>query len=478
MRSKSKNVAFLFQPLFGAVCICGVFTLLGSKSALAQNSLRKAVYGTTPATEAKKAPLPPLKKAVTPKKTVARPAAKTKKPAAVTAVKKKSASGTSTRRTATRPGWINVFFESKEPNTQIFLNGNLVGTTDERRMFKRTMTPGIYRIRGVLGVNTVFPDKILQLGTDGMNIRVYEEVVKKAPETNPIPLVIPKTQAEIEIEIAREMSARVIKIFSDFTDPQKSADVTLDDWKFAANAAVLGEFQNLSKQQIEAQRKFAAGQAALAEGNRKKAFADFSLAVQNFPTSPLPHIGLGDAYFASAQWQDAARSYEKARSVGPNFWMAHLRLGEIYRILGDKKKAVLSYADAIKFGDNRYETRFLRARALVDAEEIESAIPALEDLLKEKPSSVGYLALGEAYEMQKREVAALDNYRKAVEIDPGLPIAQYRLARIYYEQREYQKAVEGFDAAIKLDGDRRSFPHEDARVKRSNASTKIKTVSK
>ncbi|NOT47098.1 MAG: tetratricopeptide repeat protein [Acidobacteria bacterium] len=450
--------------------------MFGAKAS-AQSSLRKVVYGSTPAPDIRKPSPPPAKKVEPRKKTVAKAPPVAKKPVG-TAAKNRSSGKSATRRPSTRPGWINVTFESKDPDTMIFLNGNHVGTTDENRTFRRTITPGIYRVKGVVGSSVVFPEKLVQLSTDKMSVTVREEAAKKEPEKNDLPFVIPKTQAEIEMELAREMSAKVIKIFADFMDPQKSADITTDDWRFAANAAVLGEFQNLSKQQIEAQRKFAAGQIALAEGNRQKAFADFNLAVQSFPSSPLPHIGLGDAYFASAQWQDARRTYEQARRFGANFWMTHLRLGDIYRILGDKKKAVLSYADAIRFGDTRYETRFLRARALVDIDDMDAAIPLLEELLKEKTTSVVYVALGEAYEMRKREVAALDNYRKAVELDPALPVAQYRLARIYYEQREYQKAVEGFDAALKLDGDRRSFSHEDAREKRSNASVRIRTVSK
>jgi tetratricopeptide (TPR) repeat protein len=474
----SLKLTFLFKPrFFTANCLCVLVMAVGITTASAQESLRKAVYGETSATESKK---PPVRKKADPsKKTPAKTSTNVKKPAAGgTTQKKRSGNTASTRQSANRPGWISVLFESKEPNTQIFLNGNHVGTTDENRTFKWKMTPGIYRVSSVLGASVIFSEKLVQLGVDGMKITLQEEAAKKAPPRNDEPLVIPKTQAEKEMELAREMSAKVLQIFSDFLNPEKSADIMAEDWRFAANAAVLGEFQNLSKQQIEAQRKFAAGQVGLADKNYQKAFTDFRLAIQSFPGSPLPHIGLGDTYFASAQWQDAKRSYEQARSVGPNLWMAHRRLGDIYRILGEKKKAVQSYADAIKFGDTRYETRFLRARAEVDVESMETAIPLLEALLKEDARSEIHLSLGEAYEMSKRDIGALDHYRKAVELDPESPIAQYRLARIYYEQREYKKAVEGFDAALKLDGDKKSFPHEDAAEKRSVALGRIKTTSK
>lgn len=465
------SLTFVFKPRsITAVCIGALVLVAGFKTASAQDSLRKVVYGDSSATESKKTSA--RKKADPPKRTTAKSTAK--KPARNAANKKSSSNTASKRRPVKRPGWISITFESREPNTQIFLNGNLVGSTDENGTFERTMTPGIYRLKGVLGTSVVFPEKLVQLGKDGMTIALYEEVVKKAPEENEEPLVIPKTQAEKEMELAREMSAEVIRIFADYLDPQKSADITTDDWRFAAKAAVLGEFQNLSKQQIEAQRKFAAGQVGLAEKDYQKAFSDFRLAIQSFQSSPLPHIGLGDAYFASAQWQDARRSYEQARTVGPNLWMAHRRLGDIYRILGEKKKAMLSYADAIKHGDDRYETRFLVARAMVDADSTEAAIPLLEKLAKEEERSEVYLALGEAHEMSKRDIGALDHYRKAIELDPESPVAQYRLARIYYEQREYKKAAEGFDAALKLDGEKRSFSHEDATEKRSAARSKMK----
>ena len=341
------------------------------------------------------------------------------------------------------------------------------------------MTAGTYRVRGVHGFNVVFAEKPVELTADGVTVSLHEVVAEKKPQL-PVeePITIRKTPAEIEMELAREMSAKVIRIFSDYLDPHKSGGVTTDDWRFAANAAVLGEFQNLSSQQIEAQRKFAAGRVDLADGNVQEAFGNFRLAVQAFQRSPLPHIGLGDAYAASSQWQDARRAYEQAKSVGPDLWMAHRRLADAYRMLGEKKKAVQAYADAIKFGDDRYETRYLNARALVEAGNPQVAIPMLEDLSKENASSEVHLALGEAFEMLKRDVAALDHYRKAVEIDPNFAAAQYRLARIYFEQREYEKAVEGFDAALRLDGERKSFPHDDAKEKRSQASSRVKPTSR
>lgn len=437
-----------------------------------QDSLRKVVYGdNAAATEKKKTE---RKKADTPKKTAANAAApKVKKPAAGTTQKKRTDNTSTTRRSVNRrPGWITVTFESKEPNTQIYLNGNPVGATDDTGKFQWNMTPGAYRVSGTLNANTVFTEKLIQIRKNEMTIRVFEEIAAKPPEEQP--LIIPKTQAEIEMELAREMSLRVLQIFSDYLDPNKSEHVTADDWQFAANAAVLGDFQNLSRQQIEAQRKFAAGQVALAGKKYNDAFTEFRLAAQSFQGSPLPHIGLGDAYFAAAQWQDARRSYEQARGINPGFWMAHRRLGDTYRILGEQKKAILAYADAIKFGDDRYETRYLRVRTIVDAEQMENAIPILDELLKEGERSEIYLALGEAFEKLKRDIGALDHYRKAVELDPESPVAQYRLARIYYEQREYQKAYDGFDAALKLDAGRKTFSIEDAAEKRLAAQLRIK----
>ena len=462
-----------------AAGICVLVLSVTSASASAQESLRKVVYGGK-TTAAPKKETPRKKPEASRKATPSRSKSTTAKKPSTAARKQVSNGGASTkRRPASRPGWIEVVFESKEPNTQVYLNGNHVGATDAGGVFRRKMTAGTYRVRGVHGFNVVFPERPMELGTDGMAVSLHEVAAKKDPEPpKEQPIVIRKTQAEIEMELARAMSARVIKIFSDYLDVERSASVTVDDWKFAANAAVLGEFQDLSKQQIEAQRKFAAGRVNLAEGDRQQAFANFRLAAQAFPSSPLPHLGIGDAYSASSQWQDARKAYEQARSVGPHLWMVHRRLGDVYRILGERKKAVQSYVDAVKFGDERYETRHLRARAQLEAGSLEAAIPLLEDLSEEKPSAEVHLSLGEAFEMQKRDVAALDHYRKAVELDPNLAAAQYRLARIYFEQREYEKAVEGFDAALKLDGDRKSFPHNDAKEKRSHASSRVRPTSK
>lgn len=470
--------------LIAAAFLCAMMIAAGYRSAQAQDSLRRTVYGdTSSSSSATKAP--PRKKTEPPKK------ASTPKKAAPTASRKPSSSkpaagrssGTSAsnraqkpvRRLPNRAGMINVVFESKEPGTQIYLNGNPVGETGDTGIFERSMTPGTYRVSGMLNADTVFPEKLIQIRTDNTKVRLYEVAAAAPAETKP--LVIPPTQAEIEMEAAREMSAKVVQVFADFLDPYKSDTITADDWRFVSEAAVLGGFQNLSTQQIEAQRSFAAGRVELAEKDPAKAHTSFQLAIRSFPSSPLPFIGLGDAYFASQQMEDALRSYEQAKLRGKHLSILHRRLGDTFRLLKKRKEAVASYSEAIKLGDSRYETKYLRARAMVEAEMALEAIPLLEELLKENPRAEVYYSLGEAYEMLKRDVGALDHYRKAVELDPNSAIAQYRLARIYYEQREYEKAVKGFDAALELDGDRNTFSHEDASIKRGNASLRIKRIS-
>ncbi len=473
--TKSVGPPFRLAPV---TIFCGIILAASFQSILAQDSLRKAVYGEPPTAESKK---PAAERKTTAKPPAPKKAAPVKRSAAVNTRKaapgKASVTTSATaKRSGKRPGMVAIFFESKMPGTQVFLNGNLIGTTNSERTMKWIMTPGTYRVTGKLKGDVVYPEKLMFLNGDSPKVRLYEEPVpvvmteQKAREA----LAIKPTQAELEMAAAREMSAKVLQIFSDYLDPLKSDRVSIGEWQFASDAAVLGGFQNLSTQQIEAQRAFAAGQVAMANKDPKKAFDSFSLAIRSFPTSPLPYVGLGDAYAFSQQMDDARKSYEQAKLRGKHLAIIHRRLGDTYRLLKQRKEAIEAYSEAIRLGDTRYETKFFRARATIEADKPLAAIPMLEELLPENPRAEVYFSLGEAYEMLKRDVAALDNFRKAVDIDPKSAIAQYRLALVYYEQREYEKAVKGFDAAIELDGEQNTFSRKDAALKRSSALMRIK----
>lgn len=473
MLSIRSNLSFIVCVAF----FCAVIISAGNRSALAQGSLRKVVYGETSSSASKKATpkkrVETAKKVTAPKKSTSARSTRSTKRSTGTAAKKPPPLVTK------RNGMINVVFVSKEPGTEVFVNGNPVGKTGDNGIFERLMTPGTYRISAKAGTNVLVSERRVGVRLDNMRVELFDRpIVTAKPEPPPAPFTPPPTEAEKEMERAREISGRVIQIFSDFLDPLKSDSISTDEWRFVSDAAVLGSFQNLSSQQIEAQRTFAMGRVEVAEKNPTKALTSFQLSIRSFPSSPLPFIGLGDAYFASQQFEDARRSYEQARQRGKHLAIVHRRLGDANHLLKDEKEAVAAYAEAIKLGDTRYETKFMMGRSLLAAEMVGTAIPVFEELLKQEPKAEVYVALGEAFERQKRDVAALDNYRKAVELDPKLAAGHYNLARVYYEQREFEKAAQGFEKALELDGDRNTFSHEDAQTKKANASRRIKSGGK
>ncbi|HXH70095.1 MAG TPA: tetratricopeptide repeat protein, partial [Pyrinomonadaceae bacterium] len=236
----------------------------------------------------------------------------------------------------------------------------------------------------------------------------------------------------------------------------------------------LGHLQDFTMVQIEAQRWFASGQIELANQNYNYASASFKKAIEFMPKSALPFYGLGNTYLADNQPAEALKELQQAIRLEPKMAMAYKKIGDAQRLLKNKKEALAAYKNAIQLGYAVPETRYWLGVMLLENERTKEGVGQLEELAESAPTAEIYVALGDAYQQLKKNVSAVEFYRKAVESKPELAVAYFKLGSIYLSEREYPKAKGSFEKAVELDPNGKTFNLSDAKKKIREATSKIK----
>jgi tetratricopeptide (TPR) repeat protein len=212
----------------------------------------------------------------------------------------------------------------------------------------------------------------------------------------------------------------------------------------------------------------------MAKGNYPNAFTAFNKAQEYMPSSALPFYGLGSAYLANKQPADALKAFQQAVRMDSKMAMAYRGAGDALRILEKEKEAIISYKNAIQMGYRTPQTRHYLAVVLAKTGKHLDAIKELEEVTKEAPTAEAYVALGNSYQALKRDVSALESYRKATETDPNSPVAFDSLGDFYLKQREYVKAKDALEKAVALDPEGKSLNLKVTQNKIREATTKIK----
>jgi tetratricopeptide (TPR) repeat protein len=153
------------------------------------------------------------------------------------------------------------------------------------------------------------------------------------------------------------------------------------------------------------------GEALDGLGRSDEAIAELQAAAKASPQAPNVYFGLGYLYWKQHNFDDAERAFERQLSIDPIHAQSLAYLGDIAMKRSQPQKALPLLRKAIK---ERNDLRF----AYVDLGAV------LTDL-----------------KQYKEAIAALE---QAVKMDPSQPDAHYRLARVYREMGDEDKAKKEF----------------------------------
>jgi predicted Zn finger-like uncharacterized protein len=230
----------------------------------------------------------------------------------------------------------------------------------------------------------------------------------------------------------------------------------------------------------------AAGDLALALGEKTSAQGLFNAALAIDPEDPLAHAGQGKALSAQGDLAGAKKELEIAIAQVDTDASMQYEYGSVLRRMGQSDAALEALGKAVKLDgkESRYRARlgallvergqyadaekelrqavlmdprgaegqYFLARALIGKKELTEAVDVLKKAVNLEPDNGEfYYWLGIAYESGQQVQDAIEALQKSIQKDPKNADAFEHLGRSYMVENRFAEAVDAFKHAAQLD---------------------------
>jgi tetratricopeptide (TPR) repeat protein len=241
------------------------------------------------------------------------------------------------------------------------------------------------------------------------------------------------------------------------------------------------------------------------KGDRQRAITEFNLALRLDPKNALAYNGRGMTHADAEDYDKSIADYTAALRLEPKLTLAYVNRGIAYRLKGNPERAIKEFTTALRLEPRNVPALFNRGLAFADrqlhqnaaadfervlvldprhpeaAERREETIkarkaasgapvprrPALpsraeQDALRlaraknnqeeerRQVRAAAYFARGRSFIEQKDYNQAVDQFTKAIQMDPRDALAYYNRGLAYVAQSEYQEAIADYTSALHL----------------------------
>ncbi len=156
-------------------------------------------------------------------------------------------------------------------------------------------------------------------------------------------------------------------------------------------------------------------------------------------------------------YTQALNEYERAITMYPSFIQAYNNIGEIYSRLGKSELAISTYMKALKINKNNRVLLNLGVEYYNRREYGSSLRYFLDSLAQDREFLEGNFYTAMAYFNLKDLKNAEVHFRKVVGLEKKHEKAGYLLSYIYYEWKEYARAIECLETIRDVAADRAFF---------------------
>lgn len=175
---------------------------------------------------------------------------------------------------------------------------------------------------------------------------------------------------------------------------------------------------------------------------------------------------LGNIYFKKGDYDKSILAYKKVIEIDPEDATGYYNLGCAYSALKDWENAEMEWKSAIEY---EKELREMKERREISDHELKFLLV----VVKRPVSFRAHKSLGRLYLDQNLTDKALEEFLRAVELEPDDPDSHYALGKIYHakselNERYIRKAISYYERCLYLGG------KKEAEVKESLRSLKKK----
>jgi serine/threonine-protein kinase len=141
----------------------------------------------------------------------------------------------------------------------------------------------------------------------------------------------------------------------------------------------------------------------------------------------------------------------KALELDPDLADAHAVLAHATMFTGDEKDAELEFKKALELDANSVTALHWYSHLLMKQKRWDESLALSKRLLELDPMGYWNVHLGEHYRAKGERALALEQFRRAVELDANLPNAQWELGRFLLEEGRVAEALPHLEIAHRLD---------------------------
>jgi len=181
-----------------------------------------------------------------------------------------------------------------------------------------------------------------------------------------------------------------------------------------------------------------------------QAIKSYTRALRLNPNSPLTWYNRGVAYLELGERVQAASDFNETIRLEPAHPQAHLNLGNCYRALKYPERALEAYEQAIELDPANLLAKVNRAAALQDLRAFERAVEAYSEVIRLLSNAEVLCNRGICLQKIGRQLEAIDDFRRAIAIDPTLAEAFCNLGLAHRSLGDLPAALSAYDSAIEI----------------------------
>jgi tetratricopeptide (TPR) repeat protein len=244
------------------------------------------------------------------------------------------------------------------------------------------------------------------------------------------------------------------------------------DGKFMEAA---NDFETAARMDPTEDNLFAWGSELLLHRTYEPAIQVFQQATQRFPNAPRLWIGLGMALYSRGRYEESIKVLLTAADLNPTDPRCYLFLSKAYLSSpGQADEVIQRFRHYAELEPQNALAQYYYAVSLWKGKRSEAThidYPLIESLLQKSIALDGTLAeahlqLGILYSDQHEYSKSFPEYARALELDPNLPDAHYRLGQYYVHVGHKDQAQQEFQTFQQLQA------HHQAEIDKERAEVR------
>lgn len=268
------------------------------------------------------------------------------------------------------------------------------------------------------------------------------------------------------------------------TDTEKTETPKSEDSTLANNEAVKALSSQIESDPENGELYYQRANIYFTNKLLNRALLDMDDALKSDAQNPLYHFFRGRILYAMNKTQEAAKSYERAIVLKPDYEDAQMKLAELYyvvkehtksinltnsliaqrptnatayclradnqRELKDTLRAIASYQKALEL-DEKYYDAAMQLGLLLAAKKNKTAKEYFTTAIRINPKSAeAYFGRAYYYQQVGELQKALFDYRKVIDIDPSSDKSYYNVGIINFDAQKYDEALRSWDICIQM----------------------------